>query len=112
MACCPFALLAPPPCSRRPLPPAARQADKAHGRSLRCALAAARALQQPAARRLLTSTAPTLSPRSAPQAYGVVWKAVDKKSRNVIALKKIFDAFQNATDAQVRARGGRCRSAA
>jgi len=33
-------------------------------------------------------------------AYGVVWKAVDKKSRNVIALKKIFDAFQNATDAQ------------
>lgn len=35
------------------------------------------------------------------QAYGVVWKAVDKKTRNVIALKKIFDAFQNATDAQV-----------
>jgi len=36
---------------------------------------------------------------------------VDKKSRNVIALKKIFDAFQNATDAQARA-GGRFRSAA
>lgn len=35
------------------------------------------------------------------QAYGIVWKAVDKKTRDVIALKKIFDAFQNATDAQV-----------
>lgn len=35
------------------------------------------------------------------QAYGVVWKAVDKKTRDVIAVKKIFDAFQNATDAQV-----------
>ena len=23
-------------------------------------------------------------------AYGIVWKAVDKKSRNVIALKKCF----------------------
>ena len=36
------------------------------------------------------------------QAYGVVWKAIDKKTREVVALKKIFDAFQNATDAQVR----------
>lgn len=35
------------------------------------------------------------------QAYGVVWKAVDKKNNNLVALKKIFDAFQNATDAQV-----------
>lgn len=35
------------------------------------------------------------------QAYGVVWKAVDRKTREVVALKKIFDAFQNATDAQV-----------
>lgn len=33
-------------------------------------------------------------------AYGVVWKAVDKQSQEIIALKKIFDAFQNATDAQ------------
>ncbi|KAG1668751.1 hypothetical protein FOA52_014297 [Chlamydomonas sp. UWO 241] len=33
-------------------------------------------------------------------AYGVVWKAVDKRTREVVALKKIFDAFQNATDAQ------------
>ena len=39
-----------------------------------------------------------------PQAYGIVWKAVDKKTRDVIALKKIFDAFQNSTDAQARAR--------
>jgi len=33
-------------------------------------------------------------------AYGIVWKAVDKKTHSTIALKKIFDAFQNATDAQ------------
>ena len=33
-------------------------------------------------------------------AYAVVFKGVDKKSKNVIAMKKIFDAFQNATDAQ------------
>jgi len=33
-------------------------------------------------------------------AYGIVWKAHDKKSKDVVALKKIFDAFQNATDAQ------------
>ena len=34
------------------------------------------------------------------QAYGIVWKAIHKKTGNVVALKKIFDAFQNATDAQ------------
>ncbi len=33
-------------------------------------------------------------------AYGVVWKAVDKQTKQVVALKKVFDAFQNATDAQ------------
>jgi len=33
-------------------------------------------------------------------AYGVVWKVIDKQTQDVIALKKIFDAFQNATDAQ------------
>lgn len=33
-------------------------------------------------------------------AYGIVWKAIDKKTRKVVALKKIFDAFQNSTDAQ------------
>eukprot|EP00811_Abedinium_folium_P030322 NODE_4850_length_1838_cov_13.420807.p1 GENE.NODE_4850_length_1838_cov_13.420807~~NODE_4850_length_1838_cov_13.420807.p1 ORF type:complete len:429 (+),score=130.08 NODE_4850_length_1838_cov_13.420807:43-1329(+) len=33
-------------------------------------------------------------------AYGIVWKAIDKKTREVTALKKCFDAFQNATDAQ------------
>ena len=33
-------------------------------------------------------------------AYGIVWKAVDKKTKDSVALKKIFDAFQNATDAQ------------
>jgi hypothetical protein len=34
------------------------------------------------------------------QAYGIVWKAIEKRSRAVIALKKCFDAFRNATDAQ------------
>lgn len=29
-----------------------------------------------------------------------MWKAVDKRTRETVALKKIFDAFQNATDAQ------------
>ena len=33
-------------------------------------------------------------------AYGIVWKAIDKKTNDKVALKKIFDAFQNATDAQ------------
>jgi mitogen-activated protein kinase 15 len=29
-----------------------------------------------------------------------VWKAIDKKTKDIVALKKNFDAFQNATDAQ------------
>jgi len=33
-------------------------------------------------------------------AYGIVWKATEKKTKETVALKKIFDAFQNATDAQ------------
>ena len=33
-------------------------------------------------------------------AYGIVWRALDRKSGATVALKKIFDAFQNATDAQ------------
>ena len=27
-------------------------------------------------------------------AYGIVWKALDKKTKRTVALKKIFDAFQ------------------
>ena len=46
------------------------------------------------------------------QAYGIVWKAVDKKTKEVVALKKIFDAFQNATDAQVRQRWQRASAVA
>lgn len=34
-------------------------------------------------------------------AYGIVWKATDKRTNEVVALKKIFDAFRNQTDAQV-----------
>jgi len=33
-------------------------------------------------------------------AYGIVWKVRDKESNEILALKKIFGAFQNATDAQ------------
>ena len=33
-------------------------------------------------------------------AYGIVWKAIDKRTKETVALKKNFDAFQNATDAQ------------
>ena len=33
-------------------------------------------------------------------AYGVVWKAVDKVTHQIVALKKIFGAFRNSTDAQ------------
>lgn len=33
-------------------------------------------------------------------AYGIVWKAMDRKLKQVVALKKVFDAFHNATDAQ------------
>ncbi|KAI1729969.1 protein kinase domain-containing protein [Ditylenchus destructor] len=33
-------------------------------------------------------------------AYGIVWKATDRRSGDTIALKKIFDAFRNSTDAQ------------
>lgn len=29
-----------------------------------------------------------------------MWRAIEKKSQQIVALKKIFDAFQNATDAQ------------
>ena len=35
------------------------------------------------------------------QAYGIVWKAVDRQTGQDVALKKIFDAFRNQTDAQV-----------
>eukprot|EP00697_Spironema_sp_BW2_P008361 gnl/Spiro4/22942_TR11323_c0_g1_i1.p1 gnl/Spiro4/22942_TR11323_c0_g1~~gnl/Spiro4/22942_TR11323_c0_g1_i1.p1 ORF type:complete len:337 (-),score=112.27 gnl/Spiro4/22942_TR11323_c0_g1_i1:6-1016(-) len=33
-------------------------------------------------------------------AYGIVWKAVDKKTQKIVAVKKVFDAFRNSTDAQ------------
>ncbi len=32
--------------------------------------------------------------------YGVVWKAIDKKNREVVAIKKIYDAFANPIDAK------------
>ncbi|XP_004443094.1 PREDICTED: mitogen-activated protein kinase 15 [Ceratotherium simum simum] len=33
-------------------------------------------------------------------AYGIVWKAVDRRTGEVVAIKKIFDAFRHKTDAQ------------
>lgn len=35
------------------------------------------------------------------QAYGIVWKAVDRRTGEVVAIKKILDAFRDKTDAQV-----------
>ncbi|KFO98923.1 Mitogen-activated protein kinase 15, partial [Calypte anna] len=35
-------------------------------------------------------------------AYGIVWKAADRRTGEIVAVKKIFDAFRNRTDAQVR----------
>jgi len=32
-------------------------------------------------------------------AYGIVWKAIDRKLKQVVAVKKVFDAFHNPTDA-------------
>ena len=32
-------------------------------------------------------------------AYGIVWKAIDKRTKEIVSLKKNFDSFQNATDA-------------
>uniref|UniRef100_A0A8C6NZ59 Mitogen-activated protein kinase 15 n=1 Tax=Nothobranchius furzeri TaxID=105023 RepID=A0A8C6NZ59_NOTFU len=33
-------------------------------------------------------------------AYGIVWRAVDRQTGEIVAVKKIFDAFRNRTDAQ------------
>eukprot|EP00300_Choanocystis_sp_HF-7_P023818 c2519_g1_i1.p1 GENE.c2519_g1_i1~~c2519_g1_i1.p1 ORF type:complete len:598 (-),score=143.70 c2519_g1_i1:112-1905(-) len=33
-------------------------------------------------------------------AYGVVWRAIEKSTTKVVALKKVFDAFENVQDAQ------------
>ncbi|CAD8147677.1 unnamed protein product [Paramecium octaurelia] len=33
-------------------------------------------------------------------AYGVIWKAMDRQTKKIVALKKVFDAFSNDTDAQ------------
>ncbi|KAK0419815.1 hypothetical protein QR680_014337 [Steinernema hermaphroditum] len=33
-------------------------------------------------------------------AYGIVWKAIDRRTNEAVALKKIFDAFRNPTDSQ------------
>ena len=41
-----------------------------------------------------------VSKRIGKGAYGVVWKAVDRRNGEICALKKIWDAFRNTTDAQ------------
>ena len=45
-------------------------------------------------------TLPEIAQKLGKGAYGIVWKAIDKVSRTQVALKKCFDAFRNATDAQ------------
>lgn len=47
----------------------------------------------------------TIQKRLGKGAYGIVWKATDKRTNEVVALKKIFDAFRNQTDAQVESLG-------
>lgn len=42
----------------------------------------------------------TIHKRIGKGAYGIVYKASEKKSRQQVAIKKIFDAFRNKTDAQ------------
>ena len=32
-------------------------------------------------------------------AYGIVWKAIEKSTKKIVALKKNFEAFHNSTDA-------------
>ena len=32
--------------------------------------------------------------------YGVVWRGIEKKNREVVAIKKIYDAFSNEIDAK------------
>ncbi|KFM72301.1 Mitogen-activated protein kinase 15, partial [Stegodyphus mimosarum] len=41
-----------------------------------------------------------VSKRLGKGAYGIVWKAVDRVNRKTVAVKKIYDAFRNRTDAQ------------
>ncbi|GIY49948.1 mitogen-activated protein kinase 15 [Caerostris extrusa] len=41
-----------------------------------------------------------ISRRLGKGAYGIVWKASDKANRKIVAVKKIYDAFRNRTDAQ------------
>lgn len=42
----------------------------------------------------------TIDERLGKGAYGIVWKASDKETGEIVAVKKIFDAFRNETDAQ------------
>ncbi len=43
-------------------------------------------------------------------AYGVVWKGVDKMTQMPVAVKKIYDAFENQQDAQRTYREVRVRA--
>uniref|UniRef100_A0A7S2WX63 Protein kinase domain-containing protein n=1 Tax=Rhizochromulina marina TaxID=1034831 RepID=A0A7S2WX63_9STRA len=41
-----------------------------------------------------------LCQRLGKSSFGLVWKAIEKKSRRVVALKKVYDAFRSPEDAQ------------
>ncbi|KAL5968409.1 Mitogen-activated protein kinase 15 [Taenia solium] len=49
---------------------------------------------------ILPSVAQALFSHRQTKAYGIVWKAKYKRFNTYVALKKIFDAFRNKTDAQ------------
>jgi mitogen-activated protein kinase 15 len=93
--------------SRQPprSPACGRACTRTHAALVAPCEESAGACMQPRERPPNVSAALTIDAAPAAQlgkgAYGIVWRAEEKKSPgSLVALKKIFDAFQNSTDAQ------------